>query len=212
MEANEYSWLTRKKELKTKPKSRPLPKATQKYLEAEEEFTQALDNLEIKYEKKFQFKSTKHWRFDFHLIEHRILVEIAGGPWSGGRKGKLATKAWSMDRYDVAESMGYTVVRLEAAPRFERISKTNWDPKTETYVEVKENYSGRGVLFGSYSQYEIQTLGVLATDKKATVLQNEVTMTPKIDDEWLTSLGSFRVIHIQQDPASIIWKCQLRKV
>ncbi|MCA4450489.1 glutamate 5-kinase, partial [Acinetobacter baumannii] len=42
--------------------------------------------------------------------------------------------------------------------------------------------------------------------------QNEVTMTPKIDDEWLTSLGSFRVIHIQQDPASIIWKCQLRKV
>ncbi|MFX5476255.1 glutamate 5-kinase, partial [Acinetobacter baumannii] len=78
--------------------------------------------------------------------------------------------------------------------------------------EVKENYSGRGVLFGSYSQYEIQTLGVLATDKKATVLQNEVSMTPKIDDEWLTALGSFRVIHIQQDPASTIWKCQLRKV
>ena len=80
------------KEPKTKSKSRPLPKATQKYLEAEEEFTQALDNLEIKYEKKFQFKSTKHWRFDFHLIEHHILVEIAGGPWSGGRKGKLKTK------------------------------------------------------------------------------------------------------------------------
>lgn len=30
--------------------------------------------------------------------------------------------------------------------------------------------------------------------------------------EWLTALGSFRVIHIQQDPASTIWKCQLRKV
>ncbi|HFG4627413.1 TPA: hypothetical protein ACGHDH_003864, partial [Acinetobacter baumannii] len=102
----------------TKPKSRPLPKATQKYLEAEEEFTHALDVLEIKYEKKFKFKSTKHWRFDFHLIEHRILVEIAGGPWSGGRKGKLKDKAWSMDRYDDAEAMGYTVVRLEAAPSF----------------------------------------------------------------------------------------------
>ncbi|HCQ5201829.1 TPA: glutamate 5-kinase, partial [Acinetobacter baumannii] len=82
----------------------------------------------------------------------------------------------------------------------------------ETYVEVKENYSGRGVLFGSYSQYEIQTLGVLATDKKATVLQNEVSMVPKIDDEWITALGSFRVIHIQQDPAGTIWKCQLRMV
>lgn len=108
----------KKKEPRTKPKSRPLPKATQKYLEAEEEFTHALDVLEIKYEKKFKFKSTKHWRFDFHLIEHRILVEIAGGPWSGGRKGKLKDKAWSMDRYDDAEAMGYTVVRLEAAPSF----------------------------------------------------------------------------------------------
>lgn len=117
MEAYEYVWITRKKEPKTKPKSRPLPKATQKYLEAEEEFTQALDNLEIKYQKKFQFKSTKHWRFDFHLIEHRILVEIAGGPWSGGRKGKLKNKAWSLDRYDVAEEMGYTVVRIETASR-----------------------------------------------------------------------------------------------
>ena len=68
--------------------------------------------LEIKYEKKFKFKSTKHWRFDFHLIEHRILVEIAGGPWSGGRKGKLKDKAWSMDRYDHAEEMGYKIERF----------------------------------------------------------------------------------------------------
>lgn len=117
MDSKDYFWLTRKKEPKTKLKSRPLPKTTQKYLEAEEEFTQSLDVLEIKYEKKFQFKSTKHWRFDFHLIEHRILVEIAGGPWSGGRKGKLKNKAWSLDRYDVAEEMGYTVVRIETASR-----------------------------------------------------------------------------------------------
>ncbi|MDC5277961.1 hypothetical protein OHW85_20720, partial [Acinetobacter baumannii] len=27
------------------------------------------------------------------------------------------TKAWSMDRYDVAEEMGYTVIRIETASR-----------------------------------------------------------------------------------------------
>lgn len=64
----------------------------------------------MKYEKKFQFKSTKHWRFNFHLIEHRILVEISGGPWPSGCKGKLANKAWSMDRYDHAVEKGYTIV------------------------------------------------------------------------------------------------------
>ncbi|HGH3618039.1 TPA: hypothetical protein ACJK7D_003359 [Acinetobacter baumannii] len=118
MDPDKYFKLTGKKEPKAKPKTRPLPKANEKYLKAEEEFTKALDNLGFKYEKKFQFKSTKHWRFDFHLIEYRILVEISGGPWSGGRKGKLKNKAWSLDRYDVAEDMGYTVVRLESATRF----------------------------------------------------------------------------------------------
>lgn len=118
MDANDYFWKTKKRPPKTKPRSRPLPKAKEAYLEAEENFEHSLNVLEIKYEKKFQFKTTKHWRFDFNLIEHRILVEISGGPWSGGRSGKLANKGWSMDRYDVAVDMGYTVVRLESASRY----------------------------------------------------------------------------------------------
>lgn len=118
MDVDDYFWKTKKRPHKTKPRSKSLPKAKEKYLEAEEDFEQALNLLDIKYEKKFQFKSTKHWRFDFHLIEHRILVEISGGPWSGGRGGKLANKAWSLDRYDDAAEMGYTVVRLESAVRY----------------------------------------------------------------------------------------------
>ncbi|RKG32999.1 hypothetical protein [Acinetobacter tianfuensis] len=118
MNADDYFWKTKKRPPKTKPRTKPLPKAKEKYLEAEEDFEQALNVLDIKYEKKFQFKSTKHWRFDFHLIEHRILVEISGGPWSGGRGGKLANKAWSLDRYDDAAEMGFTVVRIESAERY----------------------------------------------------------------------------------------------
>lgn len=118
MNAYDYFAKTKKRSPKTKPRSIPLPKAKEAYLEAEEEFEHALGMLGIKYEKTFQFKSTKHWRFDFHLIEHRILVEISGGPWSGGRGGKLEKKAWSLDRYDDAAEMGYTVVRIESANRY----------------------------------------------------------------------------------------------
>lgn len=118
MNADDYFWKTKKRPPKSKPRSKPLPKAKEAYLEAEEKFEHALGVLGIKYEKKFQFKSTKHWRFDFHLIEHRILVEISGGPWSGGRGGKLANKAWSLDRYDDAAEMGYTVVRIESTNRY----------------------------------------------------------------------------------------------
>lgn len=118
MEIEIYKSKTRKAPLKPKPRTRPLPKAKISYQEAEEGFEKALNILGIKYGKKFQFLSTKHWRFDFHLIEHKILVEISGGPWSGGRGGKLATKAWSMERYDCAYELGYTVVRIESASRY----------------------------------------------------------------------------------------------
>lgn len=135
MQINKYTSLTKKQPIKTKPRTIPLPKAKEAYLEAFKNFEQSLNVLKIKYEKLFQFESTKHWRFDFHLIELRILVEISGGPWSGGRKGMLKDKAWSMDRYDVAADMGYTVVRIESAPRY----------KIQEYgpLQVESNFSSQ---------------------------------------------------------------------
>ncbi|MFW1733829.1 hypothetical protein ACG94V_19995 [Acinetobacter sp. ULE_I001] len=116
MEISQYTSLTKKQIVKTKPRTRPLPKANEKYLEAFEDLERALQVLDIKYEKLFQFESTKNWRFDFHLIEYRILVEIAGGPWSTGRKRKQISH--DADREYTAYEMGFTVVRLESAARF----------------------------------------------------------------------------------------------
>lgn len=107
MDEKSYKLFTQKIPPKKKSRTRPLPKASDKYLEAFDRLKEILDRMEIKYEEYFHFKSTKHWRFDLHLVGYLTLIEIAGGPWSGGRKGKLATKAWSMDRYDHAEEMGY---------------------------------------------------------------------------------------------------------
>lgn len=116
MDASKYFELTRKRQLKTKSRNKPLPKANEKYLEAFEDIECALQVLDIKYEKLFLFESTKHWRFDFHLIEYRILVEIAGGRWSAGRKRKRISH--DADREDTAYKMGYTIVRLESSARF----------------------------------------------------------------------------------------------
>ena len=113
MDEKAYKLFTQKIPPKKKSRVRPLPKAGEKYLEAFDRLKEILDRMEIKYEEYFHFKSTKHWRFDLHLVGYLTLIEIAGGPWSGGRKGKLATKAWSMDRYDHAEEMGYRYQRLE---------------------------------------------------------------------------------------------------
>ncbi|MDM1764585.1 hypothetical protein [Acinetobacter sp. 226-1] len=57
METSEYTALTKKQPLKPKSKTRPLPKATQKYLEAEETLFQELEENNIGYRRKFQFES-----------------------------------------------------------------------------------------------------------------------------------------------------------
>ena len=88
-----------------------------------------------------------------------------------------------------------------------------FDFETQTYPVVgSESYSGRGVLFGSYLKDMVKPTDYQVTDSKATVLQNEVTQVPQIDDVWVTSKGDFKVVNIGQDPTDSIWTCQLRKV
>ncbi|EOQ68863.1 hypothetical protein [Acinetobacter pittii] len=111
MDCKDYFWLTRKKEPKTKPKSRPLPKAKQNYLEAEETLFQELEENLIGYRRKFQFESTKNWRFDFYIVKLNLLIEIAGSPWSVGRGGRKIANA--MGKYDLALDKGYKFERLE---------------------------------------------------------------------------------------------------
>ena len=111
MDADSYFWKTKKRPLKTKPRTKPLPKAKEKYLEAEEALFQELEENLIGYERKFQFEPTKNWRFDFHIVKLRLLVEITGSPWSVGRGGKKIANAFN--KYDLAEEMGYTFIRFE---------------------------------------------------------------------------------------------------
>ncbi|MBI1452861.1 hypothetical protein IL972_13160 [Acinetobacter sp. FL51] len=111
MELNAYKTLTQKVPPKKKPRTRPLPKAKEKYLEAEETLFQELQEHLIGYERKFQFEHTKNWRFDFYIVKLRLLIEIAGSPWAVGRGGKKIANAFN--KYDLAEDMGYRIERLE---------------------------------------------------------------------------------------------------
>ena len=111
MDADAYFWKTKKRPPKIKPRTRPLPKAKEKYLEAEETLFQELEERAIGYERKFQFEPTKNWRFDFYIVRLRLLIEIVGSPWSVGRGGKKIAN--SFNKYDLAEEMDYTFVRLE---------------------------------------------------------------------------------------------------
>lgn len=111
MEINQYNSLTKKKPIKLKPRTRPLPKAKEKYLEAEETLFQELEEHRIGYRRKFQFETTKNWRFDFYIVKLNLLIEIAGSPWAVGRGGKKIAN--SLSKYDLALDKGFKFERLE---------------------------------------------------------------------------------------------------
>lgn len=93
------------------------------------------------------------------------------------------------------------------------INTGEMDFETETYPDSETIiYTGRGVLFGSYAKDYVKPEKYQAEDCKATVLQNEVTAVPQVDDEWETEKGIFRIVSIGADPTDSIWKVQLRKV
>lgn len=69
------------------------------------------------------------------------------------------------------------------------------------------NYSGRGV-FGGYSEFEVDNESIMANDVKLTALQSEVTARPQLDD----MINGYQVVAVQQDPASVTFTIQLRKV
>lgn len=92
------------------------------------------------------------------------------------------------------------------------IQSGDFDFETQTYPTVTvEQYSGRGV-FGSYKRDLVKPIDYQVEDIKATVLQNEVSSVPQIDDVWMISDGKFKVLNINKDSSSSIWVCQLRKL
>jgi len=111
MEIDNYKSKTKKAPLKTKPRTRPLPKAKQNYLEAEETLFQELEENLIGYRRKFKFESTKNWRFDFYIVRLNLLIEIAGSPWAVGRGGRKIAN--SLSKHDLAVDTGFKFVRLE---------------------------------------------------------------------------------------------------
>lgn len=111
MEIEIYKSKTKKVPLKTRLRTRPLPKAKQNYFEAEETLFEELEENLIGYRRKFKFESTKNWRFDFYIVRLNLLIEIAGSSWAVGRGGKkVANSLW---KHDSAIDAGFKFVRFE---------------------------------------------------------------------------------------------------
>ena len=93
MDEKEYFWKTKKRPPKTKARAKPLPKAKEAYLEAEETLFQELEEHSIGYERKFQFIESiadmdrmmeeKKKLNRLHLKMTVLAVVMSGLQWAG---------------------------------------------------------------------------------------------------------------------------------
>lgn len=66
----------------------------------------------IGFEQEYKFHPKRKWRADFLITGTKILVEVEGGIWSGGRHTRGKGYIGDMEKYNSAAMMGFTVLRF----------------------------------------------------------------------------------------------------
>ena len=73
---------------------------------------QQLRALKIEFVQEFQFHTSRKWRADFHIKNTKLLIEVEGGIWSGGRHTRGKGYLGDMEKYNTATMMGFQVLRF----------------------------------------------------------------------------------------------------
>lgn len=66
-------------------------------------------------EREYRFNVERRWRADFAWPALRLLVEVEGGTYSGGRHTRGAGYAEDCEKYNAAAAVGWTVLRYTGA-------------------------------------------------------------------------------------------------
>ena len=97
---------------RSKPKRRVSAKKERVVSEGEATLVQHLKTHKIGFEQEYKFHPTRKWRADFLITGTKILIEVEGGIWSGGRHTRGKGYIGDMEKYNSAAIMGFTVLRF----------------------------------------------------------------------------------------------------
>ena len=64
-------------------------------------------------EAEHRFAPPRFWRFDFAVVSHRVALELEGGVWVGGRHTRGSGFVADLEKYSVAASLGWLIVRVQ---------------------------------------------------------------------------------------------------
>lgn len=103
----------RSKFLIKKGKKRRSVKGQRVQSEGEVTLARDLKAVKINFEQEYKFHAERNWRADFWITGSKILVEIEGGIWSGGRHTRAKGYLGDMEKYNAAAILGFKVLRFD---------------------------------------------------------------------------------------------------
>ena len=62
--------------------------------------------------REYRFAPPRRWRADFAFVDARLLVEVEGGRWVGGRHNSPTGFARDCEKYAEAVARGWAVLRV----------------------------------------------------------------------------------------------------
>lgn len=65
-----------------------------------------------KVEKEYKFHPKRRWKFDYCILEDKIVIEVEGAVWANGRHTRGSGFVKDMEKYNTATAMGYKVIRI----------------------------------------------------------------------------------------------------
>jgi very-short-patch-repair endonuclease len=66
---------------------------------------------EIDFVREYEFAPPRRYRADFYIMSLRLLIEVEGGNWSGGRHTRPGGYETDCAKYNLAAKLGYRLVR-----------------------------------------------------------------------------------------------------
>ena len=96
-----------------KGKKRRVVKGQRVQSEGEVTLARDLRALKIRFEQEYKFHTERNWRADFWITGSKILVEVEGGIWSGGRHTRAKGYLGDMEKYNAAAILGFKVLRFD---------------------------------------------------------------------------------------------------
>lgn len=95
-----------------KSKNPPRGKTKKKQSVGESEMMLHFKAHKIAYKPEFKFCESRRWKADFLILGTKILVEVEGGTWSGGRHTRGQGYQNDCEKYNWAAANGWTVLRF----------------------------------------------------------------------------------------------------